>query len=148
MSRLLPICPGRRSFGALLPTVTLECVWMCVCRGTEKRLTRHYCTVGNRPGTPDTTVPEVLESTVSHLEINERNTVDFHLCHGLFVCSRTRTVVKVWERRRHLSREKPKPRPEFRRGWSQRQSDKDGEFNTTNDTQLIQVLMTKPVCVS
>lgn len=57
------------------------CDSVCVCRVMEKRLTQHYCTVGNRPGTTDTEVPRVLGSTVSHLEINENIFQEEH--HGL-----------------------------------------------------------------
>lgn len=97
------------ALGALLPAATLGCVCVrvCACRAMEKRLTPHCCAVGNRPGTTDTDVPRVSRRAVSHLEINERmffiKKEEFHLWNGLFVCPRTRTVVKVSEQ--HLLQE-------------------------------------------
>lgn len=99
MSRLLPICPGRRGFGALLPTVTLGCVcvMLCVCvcgravwkevnaaplrrreptrnygHRSPKGIRKHGVIFGNKWGC-------FLGFFF------KRNAVDFHLWNGLFV---------------------------------------------------------------
>lgn len=155
MSRLLPICPGRRSFGALLPTVTLTpaCVCVCVCvsgygkevnaallccweptrnygHKSPKGIRKHSVTFGNKweKGFFSRRTPRTFTFEMGCLFARGRGQWS-----------------KLVSTAFHI---KPEPRQEFYGGWTQRQSKEKVSAARCRGTgvTLLTIKVTRAVC--